>query len=83
MGSTAPDASNNSVPGIPFMVHEAVDVLRRLKLTSNVPAAPMLPMAVIASAPAVHAVDGTLEVDDVVEVLEVEALVPVVVDVEW
>jgi hypothetical protein len=65
------------------MGHGAVDVLRRLKLTSNVPAAPWLPMTLVASAPAVHAVDATLDDDDVVEVLDVEVLGPAVVDVEW
>jgi hypothetical protein len=40
VGSCVPDAFRRSAPGNPFIGHVADDVLRRLKLTSNVPAAP-------------------------------------------
>jgi hypothetical protein len=49
------------------MVHDAVEMFRRLNVNSNVPAAPWLPSTDADSAPAPHTVVDAPGVDVVVE----------------
>jgi hypothetical protein len=86
VGSCVPDAPSSTAPGKPFMVHVADDVLCMPKLTSNVPAAPWLPMTLMASWLAVHAVDDPPDPLEVVvddAVLELEGAVVVVDAPVW
>ena len=65
VGSGAPEAFRRRAPGNPFIVQGVDDVLRRPKLTSNVPAAPWLPITLIANALAPQ--DVVVEPDVVVD----------------
>ncbi len=65
------------------MVHGVVEMLRRLKVSSNVPAAPWLPDREAESAPPWHAVEAAPAVDVVVEAGAADVdVVPVVAVVE-
>jgi hypothetical protein len=63
-------------------VHGVADVLRRLKLTSNVPAAPWLPTTLIANALASHDVVDPPDAVEEVDELDVGGALLVVAD-EW